>query len=149
MIGRTTFLGGLFAFLAVSLSGCLPVDEAMPRQHVVEWPEQRLLFIADERTSRVQAFHLSAGAPVAFAQTRQNQHSRVRDIQLDTQRGKLWVLGYNGVSVYDADSLTLQRYIPLDGANIASLRIEKERVVLLAGSGRPVGEIDSRGRAFS
>lgn len=148
MTVRKLFLGLLMAFLGVSLAACLPVEDALPRQHVVEWPGQRLLFVADERGSRVQSFHLSSGAPVACAQTRQSRHSRVRDMQLDVPHGKLWVLGYNGVSVYDARSLALQRYIPLEGASISAMRIERDRVVLLAGSGIPVGEIDSRSSVF-
>lgn len=148
MTGQSVFRKMLPALLATLLAACVPVDETVPRQHVLEWSEQRLLFVADERASRVQSFHLNGGAPVAYAQTRQNQHSRVRDIQLDAQHGTLWVLGYNGISVYDARSLALQRHIPLDGAHVTALRIERDRIVLLADSGLTVGEIDSRGRVF-
>ena len=148
MTWRNVFLGLLMAFLTAPLVACLPVEDVLPRQHVVEWPEQRLLFVADERAGRVQSFHLGSGAPVACAQTRQSRHSRVRDMQLDVPHGKLWVLGYNGVSVYNAHSLVLQRYIPLEGASISAMRIESDRVVLLAGSGSPVGEIDSRSGVF-
>lgn len=148
MTARNVFLSLLMAILVVPLAACLPVEDDLPRQHVVEWPEQRLLFVADERAGRVQAFHLSSGAPVVFAQTKQSRHSRVRDMQLDVPHGKLWVLGYNGISVYDARSLALQRYIPLEGASISGLRIEGDRVVLLAGSGTTVGEIDSRSSVF-
>ena len=145
MARQNALCGILFALSAALLAGCLPAETASPGQHVVEWPEQRILFVADERSCGVQSFHLNAGAPEALAQTRRNQHSRVRDIQLDVQLAKLWVLGYNGISVFDARSLTLQRFIPLDGVNISRMRIENDHVVLLAGSGSTVGEIDSRG----
>lgn len=153
MSGRNVFLGLLLALIAIPLAASLRADAAPepvpePGQYLVEWSEQHLLFVADERSSRIQSFHLGTGAPVVYAQTRRHQHSRVRDMQLDAQRGKLWVLGYNGVSVYDARSLVLQRYIPLEGASISVMRIESDRVVLVAGSGVPVGEIDSRGRLF-
>ncbi len=148
MTARNVFFALLMAILAVPLAACLPVEDVLPRQHVVEWPGQRLLFVADERAGRVQSFHLGSGAPVACAQTRQSRHSRVRDMQLDVPHGKLWVLGYNGISVYDARSLVLQRYIPVEGASISALRIEGDRVVLLAGSGTTVGEIDSRSSVF-
>lgn len=148
MTGQSIFRMILPAMLATLLAACVPVDETVPRQHVLEWSEQRLLFVADERASRVQSFHLNGGAPVAYAQTRQNQHSRVRDMQLDVRHGTLWVLGYNGISVYDAHSLSLQRHIPLDGAHVTALRVERDRVVLLADSNLAVGEIDSRGRLF-
>lgn len=149
MSGRNVFIRLFLALLAVPLTACLPVeDTAAPGQHLVEWSGQHLLFVADERSSRIQSFHLGTGTPVVYAQTRSHQHSRVRDMQLDAQRGRLWVLGYNGVSVYDARSLVLQRYIPLEGASISAMRIESDRVVLVAGSGIPVGEIDSRSRLF-
>ncbi len=153
MSGRNIFIGLFLALIAIPLAASLRADvvpepEPLPRQYLVEWSGEHLLFVADERSSRIQSFHLNAGAPVAYAQTRRHQHSRVRDMQLDSQRGKLWVLGYNGVSVYDARSLALQRYIPLEGASISAMRIESERVVLLAGSGMPVGEIDSRSGVF-
>lgn len=150
MSGRNAFLGILLALIAIPLAASLRADavperqpEPEPGQFLVEWSEQHLLFVADERSSRVQSFHVSAGAPAAYAQSRRHQHSRVRDMQMDAQRGKLWVLGQNGVSVYDARSLTLERFIPVEGGSIAALRIERGKVVLLAGSGDPVGEIDS------
>lgn len=153
MSGRNAFLGLLLALIAIPLAASLRADALpepvpLPAQHLIEWSEQHLLFVADEHSSRIQSFHLGAGAPVAYAQTRRHQHSRVRDMQLDAKRGKLWVLGYNGVSVYDARSLVLQRYIPLEGASISAMRIESDRVMLLLGSGIPVGEIDSRNGVF-
>lgn len=149
MSGRNAFLGLFLALIAIPLAASLRADvapqrhpEPEPAQHLVEWSEQNLLFVADERSNRVQSFQLTAGVPAAFAQSRRHPHSRVRDMQLDARRGKLWVLGHNGVSVYEARSLMLERFIPLEGGSIAALRIDGDKVVLVAASGDPVGEID-------
>jgi len=149
MTQRTGLRG--FLVLVLMLAGCLPVQAQqaqMPRQSLVEWPGQRLLFIADERTSVVHSYFLGNGAPVPFAQSRSGRHARVRDMQLDEAGGRLWVLGYNGVSVFDARRLTLERFIPVDGAHLSTLRFEGHSVRLVADSGEAVGAIDRRGGAL-
>ncbi len=145
---RTVFRGFLAVASVVVLAGCLPVEAQMPRQSLVEWSGQRLLFVADERTSMVRSYYLGNGSPVAFAQSRSGRHARVRDMQIDEAGGRLWVLGYNGVSVFDARRLTLERFIPVDGAHLSSLRLEGRRVRLIAESGEVVGELDRRGGAL-
>lgn len=132
----------LLALSVFVLTACLPAERANPRQMVVEWPEKHLLFIADERIGSVRAFHLGAGAPVFAAQTRNFERSTVRDIKLDPVRGQLWVLGADGVYLHDAQSLSLQRRIPLDARDVAELRIEDGGVILLASGGVMLGRID-------
>lgn len=149
MAGRDAARALLSVVSALLLGGCLPIEETLPRQHVVAWPEQRLLFVADARSNRVQAFRLGSGAPVALAQTRHNPHARVRDVRLDARGGRLWVLGHNGISVYAAQTLLLERYIPLEGMNVSQLRVEQERVVLCDDSGHSVGEVGRRGGLLS
>ncbi|MFZ2854784.1 MAG: hypothetical protein WAZ34_11835 [Rhodocyclaceae bacterium] len=124
------------------LAACLPTERSAPRQTIVEWPEQRLLFIADERIGSVRAFHLG-GAPVPVAQTRTFERSSVRDIQLDPVRGRLWVLGADAAYVHDAHRLALQKRIPLDARDVAGMRIENGGVTLLASSNRVLGRIDA------
>ena len=150
MAQRTGLRGLLVVASVLMLAGCLPVDSQVqvPRQSLVEWPGQRLVFVADERTSLVRSYYLGNGSPVAFAQSRSGGHARVRDMQLDEAGGRLWVLGYNGVSVFDARRLTLERFIPVDGAHLSSLRLEGLSVRLIAESGESVGEIDRRGGAL-
>lgn len=131
------------ALLVPWLAACLPTERPAPRQMIVEWPEQRLLFIADERIGSVRAFHLSGGAPLLAAQTRTFERSSVRDIQLDQARGRLWVLGADAVYVHDAHGLLLQKRIPLDARNVAGLRIEQSGITLLASGDLPLGHIDS------
>ena len=130
------------------LAACQPAEIRAPRQSVVEWNEQNLVFVADERSSQVRAFHLGTGAPVPQAESRSGGHARVRDMQVDASHGRLWVLGYSGVSVFDARTLVLQRFIPLEGAHLSSMRLEEERVRLFSASGEAAGEIDRRGGAL-
>lgn len=133
---------------AMLLAACQPVELQAPRQSVVEWTEQHLVFVADERSSQVRAFHLGNGAPVPQAESRSGGHARVRDMQIDASNGRLWVLGYSGVSVFDARTLVLQRFIPLEGAHLSTLRFDGERVRLFSVSGESAGEIDRRGGAL-
>lgn len=133
----------LLVFLLLTLTACIPAGETSARQFVIEWPEQNLVFIADTRIGHVQSFRMAnAGAPVMFAQTRGVQRASVRDIQIDRQRGQLWVLGDDGVYVHKARGLTLQKRIPLDTHQALSMRIEPDRVVLLSDTGEPIGQID-------
>ena len=129
----------LLSCLCALLAACQPADTQVAsgavRQHVVEWPEQRLLFIADSRAGRVQAFHLGHGAPVPLAQAPGHARAVVRDLQLDERTGQLWVLGDDGVSVYDARDLALQKHIPLATGKMATLRIESAGVGLIDAAG--------------
>lgn len=131
------------ALLFPWLAACLPAERLAPRQAIVEWPAQRLLFIADERIGSVRAFHLGGGVPLLAAQTRPSERSSVRDIQLDPARGRLWVLGADAVYVHDARGLRLQKRIPLEARDVAALRIEPDGVILLAGGAVPLGRIDA------
>lgn len=129
------------------LAACLPAERANPRQIIVEWPEQHRVFMADERTGSVRAFHLAGGAPVLAAQTRVFERSTVRDIKLDAPRGQLWVLGADGVYVHDAHSLALRKRIPLDARDVAEMRVEIHveggGIVLLASDQVVLGRIDA------
>ena len=111
---------------------------------MLEWPEQHLLFVADSQQGKVQSFFLGNGAPVPFAQTHDPQRSSVRDLQLDTQRGQLWVLGDNGISVHKARGLILQKHIVLDAQRVSALRIDEGCVWLLDDTGERIGQIDRR-----
>jgi len=143
MTGRLFGQYSLLGLLLLMLAGCLPSGEMAARQFVVDWPEQNLVFIADTRIGHVQSFRTGTdSAPVLFAQTRGVQRASVRDIQLDTQRGQLWVLGDDGVYVHKARGLALQKRIPFDALGASTLRIEADRVVLLSDSGAQIGQID-------
>lgn len=139
MLRQRTVLNLLLLFLCVLQVACQPAgspaESAAVRQHVVEWPEQRLLFVADSRAGRVQAFHLGHGAPVPLALAPGHTRAMVRDLQLDERAGQLWVLGDDGVSVYDARDLVLQKHFPLATGKMATLRIESAGVGLIDASG--------------
>jgi hypothetical protein len=130
----------IFAFSA--LVACLPADEMMPNQRVAAWSEQNLVFVADGPMGRVQAFRTGNGAPVFAAQTDIAPRKWVFDLQVDRQRGELWVLGDDGVSVHAAQGLQLKKRIPLATQSVAALRVEADRVVLMDGSGQTLGQIE-------
>ena len=144
MSGRRVSQCLLFLALLFLLAGCQSGDRALPLQSVLEWPEQHLLFVADSRQGKVQSFILGSGAPVPFSQTHDPQRASVRDLQLDTQRGQLWVLGDNGITVHKARGLILQKHIPLDVQTVSALRIDAGSVWLLGGAGERIGQIDQR-----
>ena len=144
MPGRRVSQYSLFAVLLCLLLGCQSSKQALPSQSVLEWPEQHLLFVADSRQGKVQSFILGSGAPVPFAQTHDPQRANVRDLQLDTQRGQLWVLGDDGISVHKARGLIRQKHIPLNGQTVAAMHIDTDTVWLLNGAGERVGQIDPR-----
>ena len=144
MSGRRVSQYSLFAVLLCLLLGCQSSKQVLPSQSVLEWPEQHLLFVADSRQGKVQSFILGSGAPVPFAQTHDPQRRAVRDLQLDTQRGQLWVLGDNGITVHKARGLILQKHIPLDVQTVSALRIDAGSVWLLGWAGERIGQIDQR-----
>lgn len=143
MFGRTARQWLSLVLFASLLAACQPEVGAKARQIIVEWPENQLLFIADERTGGVKAFRLGAGAPVFTAQTRVFERSTVRDIMLDPARNQLWVLGADGVYVHDARNLALLKRIPLNARDVAGMVIEEECVILLAADGVQLGRIDT------
>lgn len=144
MSGRRVSQYSLLLFLLYLLPGCQSSDRVLPLQSVLEWPEQHLLFVADSRQGKVQSFFLGSGAPVPFAQTHDPQRNSVRDLQLDTQRGQLWVLGNDGISVHKARGLIRQKHIPLNGQLVSAMHIDAGNVWLLDGAGERIGQIDQR-----
>jgi hypothetical protein len=142
MTGRSVNKYLLIVFLAYFFAACQPSHETPPHQSVLEWPEQHLLFVADVRQGKVQSFFLGNGAPIPFAQTHDPQRSSVRDLQLDRQRGQLWVLGDRGVSVHKARGLILQRHIALDTRNVSTLSVDEGHVWLVDDAGERIGQID-------
>lgn len=143
MFGRSVCQSLSLLLLISLLAACQPAARENPRQMIVEWPEKRLVFIADERIGSVRAFQVGAGAPVLAAQTRGFERSSVRDIKLDAARRQLWVLGADGVYVHDAQSLVLRKRIPLDARDVAGLRIENGGVALLAAGDVLLGRVDT------
>jgi hypothetical protein len=125
----------------LSLAACESTEKPVARQVVVDWPEEQLAFVADTRVGRVQSYRLGGGALVA--QTQGVSRASVRDIRLEPQGNKLWVLGNDGVYLYAARGLALQKHFPLPVRKVAALRLEAGGVLLLDHSGVAVGRIDS------
>jgi len=132
MTGYRVCQYSLLSLVVYLLLGCQSSDRPIPSQQVLEWPEQRLVFIADSRTGQVKSFFLGNGAPVLFAQTRSDQRTSVRELRLDSSHNQLWVLGENNVEVYEARNLALQKRLPLDAQEIASAGIATDRGVFFA-----------------
>lgn len=143
MTGRSMSQYSLLSFLLLMLAACQPTNQIVPHQMVVEWPQQHLVFIADGWTSRVRSFQLGAGAPVLFAQTKGGQRAKIRDIQVESEHGQLWVLSDDAISVHDARSLGLQKRIPLD-RKVFVLRVNADGVAMLNAAGESIGQIDGR-----
>jgi hypothetical protein len=133
----------LFPFLLSLLAACQPINQVSSRQKVIDWPEQRLVFVADGWSGRVRSFLFGNGAPVLFAQTKSIQRASVRDLRLDSSRGQLWVLGDNAVFLHDARSLGLQKRFPLE-LKVSALRIDADCVKLLDAAGETIGQVDSQ-----
>ena len=129
----------LFALLA--LAACESAEKPVARQVVVDWPEENLVFVADSRVGRVQSYRLGGGPLVA--QTQGVRRASVRDIRLEPLDNRLWVLGNDGVYLYAARGLVLQKQFPLGVRKISALRIEAGGVLLLDQSGVAVGRVDS------
>ena len=139
MCGQSRGLCLLFSLLM--LVACEASGPLVPRQVVVEWPEQQRVFVADIRIGRVQSFRLGGGA--LLAQTAGMAGARLRDLRLDPARNKLWVLGGDALYLYDAGALALQQQFPLAALKVSALRIEGSRVLLLDKAGASIGQVDS------
>lgn len=133
----------LLATTLLLLAACLPENRAAFRQTVIEWPEKSLLFMGDERSGMVQAFHLGNGAPVRIAQSWQPSRQGVRDIKVDATRNALWVLSPDGIDVLDPRTLKLHKRIALNARDVAQLQMSANSIVLLAANGEVLGEVDS------
>lgn len=126
---------------ALWLAACGPVARGPGQPVLVEWKEQRLVFVADHRMGMVRSFFLSNGSPVFFAQSPHGERSSVRDLQVDPAKGELWVLGDDGVTVYSARELKRLRHYAVDIGRADRLQRDADGVVLLSASGERLARI--------
>lgn len=133
----------LLATTLLLLAACLPENRARHHQTLVEWPEKKLLFMADERSGMVQAFYLGNGAPLRIAQSQQWARHSVRDMLIDAGREALWVLGNDTVDVLDPRTLKLRKRIALDARDVAQLQSSDSGILLLASNGEILGQVDT------
>lgn len=126
--------------LPLLLAGCVIEDESNLIN--VQWPEQRVVFVADARVGTVQALTQNSPANL-LAETGAVLPSSVRSMLLDKEHDRLWVLGSNGIDVLDAHSLELKKHIALKlPATAASLKRDPSGVSLYSVSGALLGRID-------
>ena len=137
MLVKAKLLGLLLPLL---LAGCITEDESSLIN--VQWPEQRVVFVADARVGTVQALTQNTSGDL-LAKTDASQPSSVRSMVLDKEHDRLWVLGSSGIDVLDAHSLELKKHIALNiPATAASLKRDKSGVSLYSASGALLGRID-------
>lgn len=94
-------LGGALAVLGGCRSGAA-------EQHQARWPEEQLLFVADDRNGWVRVFDLRNGMTPRAVLTATGRRV-VRDMALDTRRDRLWVLGDDALYAYDARGQALRQ----------------------------------------
>lgn len=120
----------------------VPANAPAGRQIVAEWSGEQLRFVADSRMGRVQSFRPGRRGLEFFAQTEIAARRWVNDVKIDPQRAQLWVAGDDGISVYDAHTLILQKHVAVISQGVATLRLEDDRVTLFAANGSTLGHID-------
>ena len=140
--------------LPLLLAACISEDESSLIN--VQWPEQRVVFVADSRAGTVSAVaHNDAGRLLAKADG--SLPASVFNMVLDKEHDHLWVLGSNGIDVLDAHSLELKKHIAVNAsATPAALKQDKSGISLYSVTGALLGRIDVhtlaaswRGRADS
>ncbi|MRD72277.1 hypothetical protein GH865_03295 [Rhodocyclus tenuis] len=135
--GFAWLMAGGASFL---VAGCSS-EAALPKQHLVEWQAERLLFVADERSGSIRAFSLATTAPTPLAFAPSPRRHSVRALALDAEHGRLWVLGGEQVEVFDARRLRSLGQQPAEGAR--ALRLDGGAVVLLADDGHALGRVEA------
>lgn len=126
--------------LPLLLAGCIFEDESSLIN--VQWPEQRVVFVADARIGTVQALAQNTPGNL-LAKTDTAQPTSVRSMVLDKEHNRLWVLGSSGIDVLDAHSLELKKHIALNiPVTAAALKRDKSGVSLYSASGALLARID-------
>ncbi len=127
--------------LPLLLAGCVTDDEGSKIN--VQWPEQRVVFVADVRIGTVLAL-MENDRGRLVAKTDVPLRSSVRSMFLDKAHGQLWVLGSNAIDVHDARSLVLKKHIALKmPATATSLKQDESGISLYSASGALLGRIDA------
>lgn len=123
----------LLSLLCVFLLAC----GGPPGQRVVEWPESDRLFLADARNGMVRVFDTRNG-PVPYGQLLARERHAVRDMQLDPERARLWVLGDDAVYLYDARLLMLveRQALPPENEDWQGLEVAGAGVTLVSATRR-------------
>ena len=138
MCGKAKLSGLLLPFL---LAAC--VDEDAHHKINVQWPEQRIVFVADTRIGAVLALAQNDPARL-LARSQIPLRARVLGLQLDKARGRLWVLGTRSLDVHDAYSLVLQKHIALSTDEAVSLQHDGLAIGLYSRRGMLLGRVDAR-----
>ena len=131
----------LVLLLPLLLVGCITEDENSKIN--LQWPEQRVVFVADEQIGTVLSL-VENDSSRLVAKTDVPLRSSVRSMVLDKTLNRLWVLGPKGIDVHDARSLELKKHIALNmPATAVSLKQDKFGINLYSASGALLGRIDA------
>jgi len=135
----------LLASLLTALTACRIDGEAAAVNHAeVKWAERQLLVIGDRRTGTARVFHMRA-APLLIGELRAPGRQEVRDIRIDPQRNRIWVLGESTLDLHDGSSWSLIRRIGAPAASASGLRLDGTGSPLLLGSGgRAIARVDAQ-----
>lgn len=114
------FLWVVLGGMAVLAGGC---RSGAAEQHRVEWNEERLLFVADDRNGWVRVFDLRSGLTPRDVLTA-NRRRAVLALALDVERGRLWVLGDDALYAYDAHGLAPRQRLALPANTGPGRRLE-------------------------
>lgn len=127
--------------LPLLLAACISEDGSTLIN--VQWPEQRVVFVADSQAGTVSAMtrndagHLQAKADGSLP-------ASVLNMVLDKEHNNLWVLGSNGIDVLDAYSLELKQHIAVNTpATPAVLKRDTSGISLYSVTGALLGRIDA------
>jgi len=133
----------LLAALLTSMTACRPAGNAVAGKHAeAKWAERQLLVIGDRRTGIARVFHTRA-APLLIGELRAPGRREVRDLRIDPQRNRIWVLGETGVDLHDATTWSLIRRVSAPVAGTETLRLDGTGAPLLLGEdGRALARID-------
>lgn len=137
--GSSLFL----ATLLLALAACRPAgDAAIGKRVEVEWKERQLLFVGDARSGNARIFHMRA-APLLIGEMRAPDRTAVRDLRIDRERQRVWILGEAAVYVHDARSWSLVRRIAAPAAAAERLDLDADGApLLLGGDGRTLARIE-------
>lgn len=118
--GGTGMLWVVLGGIALLAGGC---RGGGAEQHRIEWSEEHLLFVADDRNGWVRVFDLRNGMTPRAVLTAPGRRA-VLDLALDARRERLWVLGDDALYVYDACGLVASQRLAVPANTGPGRRLE-------------------------
>ena len=129
--------------LTIFLAACQPTNPVvMPKRVEIKWADRQLLFIGDERLGTVRVFHTRA-APLLITEINAPDRTSVRDLAIDAQSRRIWILGDGAVYLHDAQTYSLIRKVAGVGSAAVRLMLDTNGAPqLMASDGSRLASID-------